>query len=216
MSNDSSAPVTPPITVDQQVATLMGFLTIADGVIEDKDQGVIGYILGADIFTSSGLGFGRFYYVLAPSVISFDSIATSVLGYLDSSKTAALGAAAADIQKSVTATVNDWFRAYMKKPGDVQVQVQKYLLQYGNAKIVDATSGQLTKFGQSRLQAIMSGKVSLKYPSMKLSTITNQYVYDFGKTAPDKMPDGITILDQSYGAARLSARTTDSGVVPKA
>ena len=29
---------------------------------------------------------------------------------------------------------------------------------------------------------------------MKLSTVTNQYVYDFGKAAPEKMPNATTAL----------------------
>jgi hypothetical protein len=183
------------LTPDQQVAALMGNLQIADGVIEDTDQGIIGYIVGADVFTPKGLGFGRFHYVLAPSVISMNNLISLVQGSLDSSKTATLGASDGDMQKAITQQVNDWFTAYLQKPADVQALVEKFLIQYGNTKIVDAAGAVLTKFGQNRLQDIVTGKNSLKFPSMKLSTVTNQYVYDFGKAAPEKMPSLVTQKD---------------------
>ena len=183
-----------PLTADQEVATLMGSLNIANGVIEDTAQGVIGYLVGADVFTPYGLGFGRFYYVLAPSVVSATNIVALVTGYLDSTKTATFGSSSTDIQGSIAKTVNSWLTAYISKPADVQQQVQQYLITYGNTKIVTADGKSLTKFGQVCLQSILTGTVSLKYPSMKLSTVTNQYVYDFGKAAPDKMPAAITPL----------------------
>jgi len=52
----------------------------------------------------------------------------------------------------------------------------------------------LTKFGQSQVKALLQGPISLKYPPMKLSTVTNHYVYDFGKTKPDKIPETVTPL----------------------
>ncbi|MDP3787839.1 MAG: hypothetical protein Q8Q60_00810 [Candidatus Chromulinivorax sp.] len=177
------------LTASQEVAVVMGNLAIADGVIEDKDQGVIGYIVGTDIFTPKGLGFGRYYYTLAPSVISFANLVSLIYGCLDSSKMSSIGGSDDAIQKALTTTVSGWFVQNIKNPADVQKQVQQYLIGYGNSKIVDATTGTLTKYGQARLQSIMSGAVSLKYPSMKLSTVTNQFVYDFGRSAPEKMPE---------------------------
>jgi hypothetical protein len=200
MTGDASGKINASITPDQEVAAVMGSLNIANGVIEDKDQGVIGYFVGTDIFTPKGIGFGRYYYVLSPSVISVGSIVSSVYGCLDSSKMSKIGSSDDDIQKALTVSVNGWLAGYIKKPADVQKQVEQYLIGYGNAKVVDAKSGALTKYGQTRLQSIMSGTVSLKYPSMKLSTVTNQYVYDFGKSAPDKMPDPVT-----QSAAKKSA-----------
>lgn len=197
VTDTSAVAAAPPLTADQEVATLMGSLKIANGVIEDTAQGVIGYLVGADVFTSYGLGFGRFYYVLAPSVVSATNIVSLVTGYLDSTKTASLGAASTDIQTSITKTVTNWMTAYISKPADVQQQVQQYLITYGNTKIVTADGKSLTKFGQACLQSILTGTVSLKYPSMKLSTVTNQYVYDFGKAAPDKMPAPTTINQAS-------------------
>ena len=182
------------LTADQQVAALMGSLNIASGIIQDTDQGIVGYLVGADVFTPKGLGFGRFYYTLAPSVMNFNGIVSLVLSCLDSTKTTTLGGSSTDIQKSITQTVNSWFVAYLKQPSSVQALVQKYLLQFGNAQIVDTTSGKLTKYGTNQMQSIISGNISLQYPSMKLSTVTNQYVYDFGKAAPDKMPTAATAL----------------------
>ena len=186
------------LTSDQQVAALMGSLNIANGMIEDTEQSVIGYLVGADVFTPKGLGFGRFYYTLSPSVINFNGVVSLVFSCLDTAKTKTLGGSDVDVQKSITQTVNDWFAVYIKKPADAQALVQKYLIQFGNAKIVDAKSGALTKFGQSRLQAIVSGNLSLKFPSMKLSTVTNQYVYDFGKAAPDKMPNALKNINMIF------------------
>ncbi len=193
ITDNSGAHVKESLTPDQQVAALMGNLQISQGVIEDLDQGIIGYIVGADVFTPKGLGFGKFHYVLAPSVISMNNLVSLLQGSLDSSKTADLGGSDANVQSSLNGKVNDWFIVYMKNPAEVRDQVERFLMKYGNAKIVDAATGSLTKFGQFRLQDILTGSNSLKFPSMKLSTVTNQYVYDFGKSAPDKMPKPIKI-----------------------
>ena len=191
---DTSSPVTQPITADEQIKTLMGALTVSSGVIEDADQGVIGYIVGTDIFMPCGFGFGRFYYTLAPSVMSLSNLVASITNYLDSSKTSALGSSAAAIQTSITATVNNWLNAYIKDPTTVQAQVQKFLVQYGNSTIISPDGSGLSKFGQTCLQLIMSGSISLKFPSLKLSTVQNEYVYNFGSAAPDKMPATITAI----------------------
>lgn len=191
--DEFSLEAAPSISVDQEVATLMGNLSVADGVIEDVEQKVIGYLVGTDVFTPKGMGFGRFYYVLSPSIVSVSNIVSFLYGCLDSSKLSGLGSSDADIQESLTALIKDWLTLYIKNPDDVQKKVEEYLQQYGNSKIVDVTNGQLTKFGKNRLQQIMSGNVSLKYPSMKLSTVTNQYVFDFGRSAPKEMPNPLQI-----------------------
>lgn len=188
------------ISATQEVAALMGNLSTFDGVIEDKDQGVIGYLLGTDVFTSKGLGFGRYYYTLAPSVVSVANLVSSVASCFDSSKTSSLGASDADVQKKLTTIANGWLAAYINNPADVAGQVQQYLVLYGNSKVVD-DKGALTKYGQARLQSILTGPVSLKYPSLKLSTVTNQFVYDFGRSAPEKMPTPLT-QDQVKSAAK--------------
>lgn len=185
-AKDTSA-VTSELSAAQQVQALTGALSVSKGVIEDKEQGVIGYMVGGDIFSPQGVGFGRFYYTLAPSMVEMSGVATVLSGCLDSSKTVTLASSGADLQVVLKKKVQDWFVAYLKNPKDVVDQVQQFLLQYGDSKIVDA-AGELTKFGSNRLQAIVAGSVSLKYPPMKLSTISNQYVYDFGKAAPEKMP----------------------------
>ncbi len=177
------------LSSDKEIAALMGTLNIANGMIEDTELGVIGYLAGADVFTAQGLGFGRFYYTLSPSVINFNGVVSLVSGCLDSAKTKTLGGADADVVKSITKSVQDWFAMYMKKPTQAQDLVEKYLIQFGNATIVDAKTGGLTQVGKSRLQEIVSGNVSLKFPSMKLSNVSNQYVYDFGKKAPENMPN---------------------------
>lgn len=185
------------ITAEQEVATLMGNLTVSDGVIEDTALGVIGYLVGTDVFTPKGLGFGRFYYSLAPSIISVSNLVSLVYGCLESSKLSGLGSSDTDIRESLAASVNDWFTLYIDKPAEAQAKVEKYLLDYGNSKVVDEKTHQLTKFGQNRVQMIISGSVSLKYPSMKLSTVTNHYVYDFGKSVPKEMPTPVAnIIDQ--------------------
>lgn len=191
-----NAPVTAisSLAADVQVATLMGELSVKNGVIEDLDQNVVGYLLGTDVFTPKGLGFGRFYYVLAPSLVSTGGIISLFSGYLDATKTSTLGASPEALQASLAVTITSWLKDYIKSPVDVQSKVEKYLIQYGNSKIVDTKAGVLTKFGQSRLKAFLSGNVSLKYPPMKLSAVTNQYVYDFGKAAPDKMPEAVTVV----------------------
>lgn len=215
ITGDVGGPVVQSITADQQVATLMGSLSISDGVIEDAEQGVVGYIVGTDVFTPKGLGFGRFYYVLSPSVISVGTIVSSLYGCLDSAKTSELGGSDIDIQKSLTTLVNEWLVAYIKNPDDAQQQVETYLLKYGSAKIVNDKTKKLTKFGQARLASLVSGPVSIKYPAMKLSTVLNQYVYDFGKSAPDKMPKASvqaqmdkmeTLSNQKKQAAKVSQK----------
>lgn len=198
------------LTPEQQVAAVMGNLSVSDGVIEDKEQGVIGYIVGTDIFTPRGLGFGRYYYVLSPSIISIGNLVSLIYGCLDYSKISKLGSSDDAIQKNLSNTVQGWFANYIKKPADVQKQVEQYLIGYGNAKMVDAKAGTLTKYGNNRLESIMNGPISFKYPSMKLSTVLNQYVYDFGKSAPEKMPD---ILGQKEMDALNNRNTQDKQAV---
>ena len=187
MQAKDTSVVTSELSAAQQVQALTGALSVSKGVIEDKEQGVIGYMVGADIFSPQGVGFGRFYYTLAPSMVEMNGIITVLSGCLDKVKIRSLASSDADLQAVLKKKIQDWFAAYLKNPKDVIGQVQQFLLQYGDSKIVDA-AGELTKFGSNRLQAIVAGSVSLKYPPMKLSTISNQYVYDFGKAAPEKMP----------------------------
>ncbi len=207
------------LTSDQEIKALMGSLNIANGVIEDTDQGVIGYLVGADIFTPKGLGFGRFYYTLAPSILNFNGIASLIFSCLDSKKTNTLGGSDTDVQKSIAQTINSWFGMLLKKPQDLQPLIEKYLIQFGDTQVVDVKSGQLTQYGKSRLQAIISGNMSLKYPSMKLSTVTNQYVYDFGKSAPDKMPNAATALPFASSLTQqpqvIQKTVSNQKVIPK-
>lgn len=179
---------------DEQVATLMGDLDVSQGVIEDLDLKVIGYIVGADVFSPQGLGFGRFYYTLAPSLTTDSNIVALVKSYLDNTKTVALGV---DAQAALSKIIKEWSIAYIKNEQQVVSQVEKFLIQYGKATIVDQTNQQLTAYGKICLNSIISGKISLKYPSLKLSTVTNQYVYDFGKSAPDGMPKNSIQLNRS-------------------
>ena len=191
---DTSLPEKAAITASQKVKTLMGKLTVSHGVIEDVEQDTIGYLLGTDVFLPKGVGSGDFYYVLSPSVINVNGIVSLIFGCCDLSKMSVLGTSNTDIQKSLILTVEDWLAAYVKKTVDVKKEIEKFLLQYGNSKVVDEKAGVLTKFGQNRAKKLFSGSASVKYPPMKLSTVTNQYVYDFGKSAPNKMPKMITKL----------------------
>ena len=173
----------------QEKTTLTGNLMISGGVIEDKVQDVCGYIVGIDIFTPKGLGVGNFYYTLAPSIINIPNMVQLLSSCVDSSK---LGATSVDQQTALTTTINAWLLVYLKDPKDCTAQVEAFLIKNGTNAIV--TAGDLTKFGKSQLKSLVTGPVSLKYPPMKLSTVTNQYVYDFGKKKPDKMPKTSTPL----------------------
>lgn len=190
MAENKQVPQAKTLTAEQKVAAMMGSLNVSHGVIKDTQQGVIGYLLGADVFTPQGLGFGRFYYKLSPAMQSITMLVSNLQNYLDSSKTSALGA---NIQASLTTTVNTWLAAYLTSPSSVENQVKNYLIQYGSSSIVDGKGG-LTKFGQNCLQSLLSSSVSLQYPPMKFSTVVNQYVYDFGQKAPDKMPTSVIPL----------------------
>lgn len=198
-------PVTQTLTSTQQVAVLMGSLSIANGAIVDTKSGMTGYIVGTDIFSPCGLGFGRFYYQLPPSIISFSTLVSTLSAMMDSTKSASLGA---DLTSALTSQVNSWFTAYLQSPTTAQTAVQKFLIQYGSSQLVKGTV--LTAAGSAALKNIMSGNVSLQYPSMKLSTVTNQYVFDFGKAAPDKMPTMITPLPQSQAQSSVPAQASAS------
>ncbi|MBP6869991.1 hypothetical protein KBC04_03855 [Candidatus Babeliales bacterium] len=196
--------IDPVLTAEEKVATLMGNLSVSKGVIEDKELQVIGYLLGTDIFMPKGLGFGRFYYVLAPALVSFNNLITLLNSYLDNAKTASLGA---DVSVALKKVVEDWFAGYMKNKDAVKKRVELFLLKYGNAKLIDVTTQQLTSYGKGCLNAIISGKISLKYPPLKLSTVMNQYVYDFGKSGIDKMPSTIVSLEQITGKPQAMTYT---------
>jgi len=173
----------------EEKTTLTGNLMISGGVIEDKVQDVCGYIVGVDIFTPKGLGVGNFYYTLAPSIVNIPNMVQLLSSCVDSSK---LGTTSTDQQTALMTTINAWLLAYLKDPKDCTAQVEAFLIKNGTSSIVKV--GDLTKFGKSQLKSLVTGPVSLKYPPMKLSTVTNQYVYDFGKKKPDKMPKTSTPL----------------------
>jgi len=177
------------LTTAQQQTALTGSLMTVGGVIEDTAQDICGYLVGVDVFTPKGLGIGDFYYVLNPSIINIANMVQLLSSSLDSSK---LGSSSTAVQKILTSTMNGWLIAYLKNSKDCSAQVEAFLIKYGNSSIVNA--GALTKFGTTQLKSLLSGPVSLKYPPMKLSTVTNQYVYDFGKKKPDKMPKTSTVL----------------------
>jgi len=183
-----------PITAAQQVATLMGELSISQGIIEDKEQGIIGYMVGADVFTPKGVGAGKFNYVLSPSVMSLTTIVSLLSSSCDTAKMSALSLNKDGLQDALTTTVQKWIDAYIQDQKIAQAQVEQFLQKYGNDKVVDAR-GALTKFGNDRVELLVSGGISLKFPPMKLSTVTNYYVYDFGKSKPDKMPEKVIQLN---------------------
>ena len=176
-----------------QVAAAMGALPVHAGIIEDHEQNIQGYLIGADVFSPAGLGFSRFYYTLSPSVLSTTPLVSYMLNYLDSSKTKTLGASQSAIKAALQTTVDGWLVKYRADTSSVEKNVEQYLIKYGNSAVV-SQSGVLTPFGSKIKESIISGNVSLRYPSMKLSTVTNRYVYDFGKSAPDKMPENIVQL----------------------
>jgi hypothetical protein len=165
------------LNATEQVAAMQGSLGVHAGAIDDPDLKVTGYLLGADIFTPKGVGFGRFYYSLAPSIFSVDGITSLVGSYLASAPDSA----------TLSALVTTWVQQYMKDPVAAEATVTGYIQQNGNKNVVDS-SQKLTAFGKSCVQALVKGPVSIKYPSLKLSTVTNYYAFDFGKAAPANMP----------------------------
>ncbi len=58
----------------QQAA--QGVLSLSGGQIFDPASGVTGYLLGADVFSSYGVGAGPMYYVLSPSMQNSQNLAT--------------------------------------------------------------------------------------------------------------------------------------------
>lgn len=172
---------------EQQSSTLTGSLASSMGIIQDKDQDVYGYIIGMDVFTPKGLGNGNFYYVLSPLVVNTGNLVQLVSGCIDTSK---LSGSSTDAQKLLNQTVISWLQGYLKNPADIARQVQDFIIKNGNTMTLNAAGG-LTQYGKNQLNLILQGPMSLKYPPMKLSTVTNQYVYDFGKSKPDKMPSVI-------------------------
>lgn len=190
-AKSTTTPATTGITTNQQAAVLAGKLSSATGVIQDPVLDVYGYILGLDAFTAKGVGVGNFYYVLPSLVVNASNLAQLLSGSVDTSKLPG-SKSSEDIQKILSAAVVDWLQNYLGNVKDVSKQVQDYLLKYGNANVVDA-KGSLTDYGKNQLNLLLQGPMSLKYPPMKLSTVTNQYVYDFGKNQPDKMPTPIAL-----------------------
>lgn len=183
------------LTADQQVATLLGNLVDTQQVIEDTDLQVVGYILGTDIFVPKGVGFGRFYYMLAPSLLSTSSLASLFSSYLTTANNDTQA-----LQKRIVGWVTD----YIKNPAEVQSKIEQYLIQNGNDRVVDTATKKLTKFGQSCLKNCITGDVSIKYPSLKLSTVTNSYVYDFGAYEQDGWPANMVSLSSGASSSSIS------------
>lgn len=199
--------------MQQNIKALIGDLDVDAGRMVDTTTNVSGYLLGADVFSPKGVGAGNYYYTLSPSIIDLNSLTQLVLSYVDTSKlpgATATGSpsSAADkdastsektttssttsAEATVEAEVKTWLKDYVANPSTVKALVTAYLQKYGKSSIVDA-SGKLNQFGQYRVDAIVSGKVSLEFPPMKLSTVTNHYVFDFGKNKPTGMPTAIAI-----------------------
>jgi len=191
-SNSSKNATTTTTTTTQQSATVTGVLSSTTGLIQGAAQDIYGYIIGIDIFTSKGLGDGNFYYVLSPLVVNSGSLVQLLSGCIDTSKLPG-SKSNDDIQKILSGVIINWLHDYLNNPKDIADQVQNYLIKYGNSFILDA-KGALTDYGKKQVTSIVQGPMSLKYPPMKLSTVLNQYVYDFGKSVPDKLPDDITPL----------------------
>lgn len=191
------APVVQVATLQQQVQALQGTLSSSAGAIIDTDQKIIGYILGADLFMPQGVGFGRFYYTLPPSIMSWKALAQLVATYLDSAKTQSLGGSNQDIQASIMQTLQSWFVLYLSQSSDLATKIESYLIKFGTLKLIDAAGKQLSPEGKKIQESIVSGAISLQYPAMKLSTMTNQYMFNFGLKAPDKMPNAVTQIGTS-------------------
>jgi|GEM_PF-1663823 len=187
-NDDKSSGLT--ISAVEQAATLMGSLTVSNGLMQDSKTGVHGYLLGADVFTPKGIGSGNYYYLLQPSVMSSNQIVTLVAGCLDMDK---ISASNDQAYQALTLVVDTWLEGYIKDAAGTKSQVRSYLIKYGNYQVVDSAN-KLTKFGNNRLKTIMDGKVSLKFPPTKLSTVINQYVYDFGESAPENMPKNSRVI----------------------
>lgn len=187
------AAVQPVVTAQQQQTTaLAGALSSATGAIQDVTQDLYGYVVGIDAFTPKGVGTGNFYYVLPPLVVNSGNLVQLLSGCVDSSKLPG-SKSSDDIQKVLSGVMISWLQGYLSNPKDTAAQVQDYLIKYGNKTILDS-KGALTEYGKKQVDSIVQGPMSLKYPPMKLSTVLNQYVYDFGKSKPDKMPDTIIPL----------------------
>lgn len=187
-----SSTATIAVTTQQQSSVVSGTLSSTTGIITDTVQDLYGYLVGIDTFTAKGVGNGNFYYVLPPLVVNSSNLVQLLSGCVDSSKLPG-SKAPEDIQKILGGVVIDWLKNYIQNAKDVAGQVQDYLMKYGNKTILDS-KGSLTDYGKKQLTTILQGPMSLKYPPMKLSTVLNQYVYDFGKSKPDGLPEGVTQL----------------------
>lgn len=175
----------------KNIDALVGSLSVDTGRIVDSTSKVVGYLLGADVFTPKGLGSGTYYYTLSPSILDVNSLVQLVASYVDSSKLSGGSDSStektADVDSAIKTEVQGWLTDYVADPTTVEAKVTAYLEKYGKSSIL-GSGGKLNQFGQYRVQAIVSGNVSLQFPPMKLSTVTNHYVFDFGKNKPQGMP----------------------------
>lgn len=172
----------------ENIATLLGQLNVAQGRMLDKKINVVGYLLGVDIFTPKGLGLGNYYYVLSPSISNIQTLAEIVSSSVDQSKLPDASNAKKSASNAITLQVEQWLKDYIDKPHEVAKEVMAYLEKYGKSKILNSDNA-LNALGKARLKSIVFGNVSLEYPPMKLSTVSNQYVFDFGKNKPKNLPE---------------------------
>jgi hypothetical protein len=176
------------LSLQDQLAILQGPVDGNYAVIEDVNLGMVGYCLGADVFTPKGLGFGRFYYSLAPSIIDTSALVPFLLSLLDQDACKNLAQTDEQLQEILGQKVNQWVKNYIDDKKLVTEQVTNFIISYGKSMLFDENK-MLSDFGQSRVQNFMTGNVSIQFPPMKLSVMTNYYVYDFGKSKPKNMPE---------------------------
>ncbi len=181
--------------IDQETLNLSDQLAILQGPVQgdyffisDTTLDVVGYCLGADVFTPKGVGFGRFYYSLAPSIMNTSGLVPFLMSLLDQNSLSSIGQNDQDLQNKLGQKIDEWIKKYSEDKVLVEQDITSFIKKHGKSILFDNTQN-ISNFGAARIQNFITGDVSIQLPPMKLSVMTNYYVYDFGKSKPKNMPE---------------------------
>ena len=167
-STDSS---TASLTIDQQVATITGSLDYNLGSMTDA-SGTIGYLVGADYFSSVGVGSSGQNYTLPPSIYTISSLVSVFEMYVEQTD-------------SLQSSLQQWISEYVDDAAFVEEQVKKLIISANKAAYV--SDGELTDVGNVVLQSLLTGPISIQHPSVYMSVVQNQYATTMNSDLPDGM-----------------------------
>ncbi len=176
------------------------------GLINDTQSGVSGFILNYDLFTAYGAGQGPYYYTLYPPKVTLSNLYVHSLGgYMrrnaqdgsgnqiisDEDQAAAYKALADWVTKAAQSqTINQAIK-------NLRPQVEKFLQEYGMEQLFvknNTSSKTFSSLGMQAVGMILTGPNSITKAPLIYSAGTNNYVYTYGSVPGYKDKTGKQVV----------------------